>query len=31
MNPSRYTAMDAVFDPTYFTQHIDASFARLGL
>ena len=26
-----HEAMNAVFDPGYFTQHIDASFARLGL
>ena len=24
-------AIEALFDPTYFTQHIDQSFARLGL
>ena len=26
-----HEAMNAVFDPGFFTQHIDASFARLGL
>ena len=24
-------AMDAVFDPGYFTRYVDESFARLGL